>query len=104
IFHRGCRPLCWWGHPLFWHIRCRLRWAATTPSCSDPEMLKGHVTAERFFEQVSIDFVKRHRPTVHPAAANRRGGRELSSRTKIRAISFGVTDPGPIFQKIILRS
>ncbi|MER8811062.1 hypothetical protein NKH65_30165, partial [Mesorhizobium australicum] len=81
IFHRGCRPLCWWGHPLFWHIRCRLRWAATTPSCSDPEMLKGHVTAERFFEQVSIDFVKRHRP-----------------------ISFGVTDPGPIFQKIILRS
>ncbi|MEX2693063.1 SDR family NAD(P)-dependent oxidoreductase [Rhizobium mongolense] len=27
------------------------------------EMLKGHVTAERSFEQVGIDFVKIHRPT-----------------------------------------
>jgi hypothetical protein len=27
------------------------------------EMLKGHVTAERSFEQIGSDFVKTHRPT-----------------------------------------
>ncbi|PDT21254.1 SDR family NAD(P)-dependent oxidoreductase [Rhizobium hidalgonense] len=35
------------------------------PSMSEgaAEMLKGHVTSERSFEQVGIDFVKTHRPT-----------------------------------------
>lgn len=35
----------------------------TMPQGAAEMMLKGHVTAERDFEQVGIDFVKMHRPT-----------------------------------------
>lgn len=67
-------------------------------------MLKGHVTAERFFEQVSIDFVKRHRPTSIRLPPTVEEVANFHREPRSGAISFGVTDPGPIFQKIILRS